>query len=66
MNIQQICTKYKISDSYLNSKDDGLLVASHSVKSLIAMVEGNAPKQQLIEDLNKLSEFMIDVKNSSF
>ena len=35
MRLQDVCTKYRVSDNYLNSKDDGLLVAASSIQDLI-------------------------------
>jgi hypothetical protein len=36
MTIQEICVKYRISDSFLNSKEDGLKVAAKSIDDIIA------------------------------
>ncbi len=41
MNIQEICKKYGISDSYLNSKDDAHGVAAASLVDLKQMVLSN-------------------------
>ena len=35
MNLQEVAHKYRISDNFLNSKDDGLLVAAKSIQDLI-------------------------------
>jgi hypothetical protein len=66
MNLGQIGQKYRISDSYLNSKEDAFLIAATSIDDLVAKVQGNVSKGELTENLKKLSEFLRDVKNSSF
>jgi hypothetical protein len=35
MNLQEICAKYRISDNYLNSKDDAYGIAATSIDDLI-------------------------------
>ena len=35
MNLQEICKKYRISDNFLNSKDDALLVTASSLDYII-------------------------------
>ena len=66
MNLGQIGQKYRISDSYLNSKEDALLVAASSIDDLVNKIQNNISKGELTENLKKLSEFLRDVKNSSF
>ena len=65
MNLQQIGNKYKISDNFLNSKDDGLLVAAKSIDDLLFKLQYTIPKEELIGNLKTLSNFLRDVKNSS-
>jgi hypothetical protein len=64
MNIQQICYKYKISESYLNSKEDALLVIANSLQELYTQVNTNSNKQASLDNIKKLVEFAKDVKNS--
>ena len=71
MRLQDVCTKYRISDAYLNSKDDGLLVAASSIEDLIKEIN-NSPKrgidenkkQSIITKMEQLVDFLKDVKNS--
>tara|TARA_B100000900_G_scaffold351676_1_gene318916 strand:+ start:291 stop:506 length:216 start_codon:yes stop_codon:yes gene_type:complete len=67
-NLQQIAHKYRISDNYLNSKDDGLLIVASSLQDIIAeMNSGNIDrnkKESLIEKLEKLTSFCKEVKGS--
>ena len=66
MNIQEICKKYGISDSYLNSKDDAHQIAAASLIDLKKMVEQNQPREQIANKLQFLADFLSDVKNSSY
>ena len=67
-NLQQIAHKYRISDNYLNSKDDGLLIVASSLQDIIAeMNSGDIDrnrKESLIEKLEKLTSFCKEVKGS--
>ena len=65
MNIQEICKKYGISDSYLNSKDDALSIAAASIKDLKGMLEANQPKAPIVAKMQFLVDFLYDVKNSN-
>lgn len=71
MRLQDVCTKYRVSDSFLNSKEDGLLVAASSIQDLIseinqASVRGidENRKQSIVTKMEKLVDFLKDVKNS--
>jgi hypothetical protein len=64
MTITQICKKYGISDSYLNSKDDAHSIAATSLIDLKAMVLENKPREEVANKLQFLADFLIDVKNS--
>ena len=64
MNIQEICKKYGISDSYLNSKDDAHQVAAASLLDLKNMVLQNKPREEVANKLQFLADFLIDIKNS--
>ena len=71
MRLQDVCTKYRVSDAYLNSKEDGLLVAASSIQDLIAEINQSSVrgidenrKQSIVTKMEKLVEFLKDVKNS--
>jgi hypothetical protein len=66
MNLQQIGQKYKVSDNFLNSKDDALSIAATSIDDLILKLQYNIPKEELIKNLKTLSSFLRDVKKSTF
>jgi hypothetical protein len=66
MNLEQVGRKYKISDSYLNSKEDALSVAATSIDDLIFKLQYNIPKDEIIKNLKTLADFMRDVKKSTF
>jgi len=71
MRLQDVCTKYRVSDSYLNSKEDGLLVAASSIQDLIKEINESSVrgidenrKQSIVTKMEKLIDFLKDVKNS--
>tara|TARA_Y100000389_G_scaffold162031_1_gene164671 strand:+ start:256 stop:468 length:213 start_codon:yes stop_codon:yes gene_type:complete len=70
MNLQEIARKFRVSDNFLNSKEDGLLIVHSSLQDIISeMNSGNIDrnkKESLIEKLERLAEFSKEVKNSSF
>ena len=69
-NLQEIARKFRISDNFLNSKEDALLIVASSLKDIIGeMNSGDIDrnrKESLIEKLEKLTDFCKEVKNSSF
>jgi hypothetical protein len=71
MRLQDVCTKYRVSDAYLNSKEDGLLVAATSIQDLIGEINRSSvrgidenTKQSIVTKMEKLIDFLKDVKNS--
>jgi methionine aminopeptidase len=66
MTLDEICKKYGISDSYLNSKDDAHSIAAASLIDLKQMVLNNTPREQVANKLQFLADFLSDVKNSTF
>ena len=69
-NLQQIARKFRVSENFLNSKEDALLIVQSSINDLISelnlgVIDENR-KQSMIEKLERLSEFCKEVKNSSF
>jgi len=69
-NLQQIAHKFRISENYLNSKEDGLIVVAKSINELINELNTNKidenRKQSIIEKMERLAEFCKEVKGSSF
>tara|TARA_R100001591_G_C4296296_1_gene169111 strand:- start:314 stop:535 length:222 start_codon:yes stop_codon:yes gene_type:complete len=73
MNLTEIAQKFRISDNYLNSKEDGLVVVARSLQDIISELNGESKrgidenrKQSIITKLEKLTEFCKEVKNSTF
>ena len=70
MTLTEISKKYRVSDSYLNSKEDGLNIVASSLQDIIREMNGGKidenRKESIIEKLERLSQFCKDVKNSSF
>ena len=72
-NLQEIAKKFRVSDNFLNSKEDGLLIVASSLNDIISELNRNDKrgidenqKQSLITKLEKLGEFCKEVKNSTF
>jgi hypothetical protein len=66
MNLQEICAKYRISDNYLNSRDDAFSIASTSIDDLIGDLNQLNGTATIIEKLERLKLFLQDVRNSTF
>lgn len=69
-NLQEIARKFRISDNFLNSKEDGLLIVASSLQDIIAEMNRDnidrSRKESIIEKLERLTTFCKEVKNSSF
>ena len=72
-NLQEIAKKFRVSDNFLNSKEDALLIVASSMVDLIGELNQNETrgldenqKQSLITKLEKLGDFCKEVKNSTF
>ena len=72
-NVQQIARKFRVSDNFLNSKEDGLLIVASSLQDIIGELNRTEKrgidengKQSIITKLEQLAEFSKEVKNSSF
>jgi hypothetical protein len=67
MTLSDVCIKYKISDAFLNSKDDALKVAAESLRELSSMAKsGIISVEDIAAKMDYLSEFLIDVKTSGY
>jgi hypothetical protein len=66
MNIQDIAKKYKISENYLNSKDDGYNISIESVNDIILELKKGMEGEATIKKLEKLKQFMFDIRHSTF
>ena len=70
MNLTEISRKYRVSEAFLNSKEDGLLIVASSLQDIVrelnsGKVDENR-KESIIEKLERLSSFCKDVKDSGF
>ena len=68
MNLTEIARKFRISENYLNSKEDGLNIVASSLQDIIremntGKIDENR-KESIIEKLERLSQFCKDVRNS--
>ena len=70
MNLTQIAKKFRVSEAFLNSKDDGLLIVAKSWQDIIGEMNRGSidanKKESLIEKLERLTEFCKEVKNAGF
>jgi len=62
MTISQISAKYRISEAYLNSKDDALLIIVESLREL----KTKSTDPSASEQFQKLIDFCHDIKNSNY
>ena len=67
MNLQDVAKKHKVSENFLHSKEDGLSIGVVSIDDLIFEIrKGSLEQEQLIYKLQKLRNFMADVRTSTF
>jgi hypothetical protein len=70
MNLTEIARKFRVSDNFLNSKEDGLLITARSLQDIIGELNSGDidrnRKESIITKLEKLKDFCVEVKNSSF
>jgi hypothetical protein len=66
MNLQEICAKYRISDNYLNSRDDAFGITAASIDDLIGDLNQINGTATIIEKLERMKLFLQDVRNSTF
>lgn len=66
MTLQDIARKHKVSENFLNSREDGLDIAVVSIDDLVFQIKkGTIDNEQLIYKLQKLRNFMADVRTSN-
>ena len=69
-NLQEIAKKFRVSDNFLNSKEDALLIVASSLQDIIGEMNSGQvdrnKKESLIEKLERLTSFCKEVKSSSF
>jgi hypothetical protein len=65
MNLQQVAKKYAVNENILNSKDDAHTIVIESLRDLQNMANANQPRQQLVNRIQFVIDFVNDVKNSS-
>lgn len=66
MTLQDISQKYRISDNYLSSKEDALIVTAASLADLIEELQPINGTTSVSEKMERLVNFLQDVKNSTF
>ena len=66
MTLTEICRKYNISEAFLNSKEDALVIAVTSIQDLVRELRAKNGDESLIKKLERLAEFLRETKNSNF
>ena len=66
MRIPEIAHKYRISESFFNAKDDGLMIAAESLSDLKKQVLNGVPADTIAANLQRLIDFLIDCKQSNY
>jgi hypothetical protein len=66
MNITEISKKFGISEAYLTNKEDGLMITAASLRDLQAMLDNNAPRDEIKARMQFLIDFLTDLKNSNW
>jgi hypothetical protein len=66
MTLQDISRKYRISDNYLSSKEDALIVTAASLADLVEELQPITGTTSVSEKMERLINFLQDVKNSTF
>lgn len=66
MTLTEVCRKYNISEAFLNSKEDGMVIAVTSIQDLIRELKAKNGEEYIIKKLERLAEFLREVKNSTF
>ena len=66
MRLEEVGRKYGIPDAFLNSKEDGLIVAARSLQDIVRELKTKNVDDPLIQKLEYLAEFLREVKNSGW
>jgi hypothetical protein len=66
MTLEEVGRKYGISDAFLNSKEDGLVVAARSIQDIVRELRARNADDPIIPKLEYLGEFLREVKNSGW
>jgi hypothetical protein len=64
MTLTQVARKFNISEAFLNSKDDALIVGATSIQDIVRGMRDRNGDPAVIKQLELLAEFLREVKNS--
>ena len=64
MTLTQVASKFNVSEAFLNSKDDALIVGATSIQDIVRGLRERNGDQTVIKQLELLAEFLREVKNS--
>lgn len=66
MNIPQIAQKYKISEAFLNSKDDAFSIVAVSLKDMQTGIKAKYNDTQIHKDIQLLIDLLTDIQHSGY
>jgi hypothetical protein len=66
MTLEEVGKKYGISDAFLNSKEDALIVGARSLQDIVRELKVKNSDDPIIPKLEYLAEFLREVKNSGW
>ena len=64
MTLTQVASKFNVSEAFLNSKDDALIVGATLIQDIVRGLRDRNGDQTVIKQLELLAEFLREVKNS--
>jgi hypothetical protein len=66
MTLEEVGRKYGISDAFLNSKEDALIVGATSLQDIVRELKAKNQDDPIIPKLEYLAEFLREIKNSGW
>jgi hypothetical protein len=66
MTLEEVGKKFGISDAFLNSKEDALIVGARSLQDIVRELKARNADDPTIPKLEYLAEFLREVKNSGW
>ena len=64
MNLTQVAAKFNVSEAFLNSKDDALIIGATSIQDIVRGMKARNGDPTVVKQLELLAEFLREVKNS--
>ena len=64
MTLTQVAAKFNVSEAFLNSKDDALIIGATSIQDIVRGMKARNRDPTVVKQLKLLAEFLREVKNS--